>query len=1354
MLRQFSLLLFFVLFFGQINAQQWLDESILNKENPNFFEMRDAFETYWKDKKIEKGKGFKPFKRWEWFWETRVGQDGSFPDRSIIWEESKRKPSQSANRNMPPANWTSLGPNSSGGGYGGVGRINCVAFHPTDANTFWVGSPGGGLWKTTNGGTSWTSNTDDLPVLGVSSIVIHPTDPNIMYLGTGDGDGWDTYSVGVLKSTDGGATWNTTGLNWTNQFNRVIRKLIMDPDDVNHLMAATSDGIWRTTNAGANWSQVATATGNFVDIEANPSASTSIFYASKDDKIYRSTNNGATWTLSQTIAGAGRIALGVSAASSTTVIALASDGSTNGFLGLYRSTDSGVSFSEQSSSPNLLGWSETGSDSGGQGWYDLVVAVSPIDEDEIYVGGVNTWKSTDGGVNWTLNSHWYQIPGVPAMHADKHALEWQNSTTLFCGNDGGIYKTTNGGTAWTDLTNGMVISQLYKIGVAQTDSKLIGGLQDNGTKVRSTAGVWSDHIGGDGMECAIDKTNSAVMYATLYYGELFRTTNGGTSWTDIQDNIPGNPSGAWVTPFILAPSNNSIIYAGYQDVYKSTNKGTSWTQISSGLTGGSDLRTLAAAPSDANVLYAATHDNLWRTTNGGTTWTAMTMPGWGTVSLAVNAVNADIIYATRSNYDAGLKVYKSINGGATWTNISGSLPNLPVNCIVYQTGSNDALYVGNDIGVYYRDNATGDWAAFDTGLPNVEVNELDIYYAGNKIRAATYGRGVWESDLNTANPIVLSPTAQNVSEVAGNTTINITSTVNWNASDNATWLTVAPTSGSNNGLLTCTFTANTSANPRIATVTVTDGTNTVTATIEQAGAPSTICSNGSEPVNDNITSPPAATLSKEYLSQIGIGTDIDHYKIVVTGTIPVPIRLYLSSLPGDYDLFLLNNVGTQLAVSDNGNTNNESILYTATPGTYYAKIIGFQGAFSTSDCYTFSVEKQTRALSAYPTTWNAYALASKARFEIVTNVSWTASSNVAWCTLPTTSGNGSADLIANFTANTGAARTATITITGGGLTETVKVVQAATSVCTDGNEPSNNVYTGAPTITANKEKYSQIGDTSDVDVWKFQLSATASTPAQIFLTNLPGDYDVFLLDAGGNVIASSENGGNSDEILTALIAPGYHYVKVIGYDNAFSNSQCYILTVRKSTKVLKAFPTLNTVNFLPGEVGFSVLSNVDWTVTPTDTWLTATNPTGSHDGTAYLQFTQNTGTTFRNGEAVLSGAGTNVTLKIKQLDDPNSFTNDDLDDRNQTENQEEEPINLADFPFILYPNPSTGETFFETDRDGESIVFVFDAFGRQILRATGENQIALDLSRQPAGIYRVRVENGGEVMFSNLVLVK
>ena len=727
-----------------MDAQPWAEVS--STVTPNFYRMKTSGDAVLNAVKSQKGKGFKAFKRWEKYWDQRVFPDGTFPPANLVqknWELYQFEKSLSAL--IPGSSWTSLGPNSSSGGYAGIGRINRLAFHPTNASIIFACTAGGGLWKTINGGTSWVPLTDNLASIGTSGLVINPTDPNIMYLATGDGDGADTYSYGVLKSTNGGVTWNTTGLTFAT--GTVIYKLQQHATDPNILLAGTNGGLYRTANGGTSWTKVV-ASGQFYDVEA---LSATNMVAVTKGGFYRSTDSGATWVLVTTIASTGRIALAVSAANPDFVGALVSNTS-NGFKGFYASVDGGLTYTLRSSTPNLMGWETNGSDSGGQAWYDLCMAVSPTDVNQIIVGGVNTWKSINGGVSWSIMTNWYQTSTVPAMHADQHDLIFLNSTTIYAANDGGIYRSTNNGVSWTDLTNGMSISQLYRASAAQTDTRIIAGLQDNGTKLRSTTGTWSDEIGGDGMDCAIDPTNGSYMYGTLYYGDIQRSINGGSSWTSITPST--GTDGAWVSPVLLDPVNPATIYLGYKDLMKSTDRGTTWSAISAGQTGGNFISNIAVAPSNPLVIYISWGTAMAKTVNGGTSWATITAPISSQISsLLVDPTNPNNLYATYSNFTAGSKVYFSNNGGTSWTNISGTLPNIPANKIIYQTGSNGALYLGMDVGIYYRDNTQTDWSLYNSGLPNVEIFDLEIRYSDKKLIAATYGRGLWESPLYVGTPL-------------------------------------------------------------------------------------------------------------------------------------------------------------------------------------------------------------------------------------------------------------------------------------------------------------------------------------------------------------------------------------------------------------------------------------------------------------------------------------------------------------------------------------------------------------------------------------------------------------------------
>ena len=746
-----------------ISAQPWMQDVEDETGQVNFFKIQNSFEEYIKNIDItQKGSGYKPFKRWEYYWESRVDKDGHFPSPGVAkksWESYLKSHPEQAIRSLD-ANWISEGPTTSPGGYAGLGRVNVIEFDPLNSNIVWAGTPSGGLWKSTDNGISWTTSTDDLQVLGASGIAIHPTTPDIMYISTGDSDGGDTYSLGVLKSIDGGSTWNTTGLTWVADNYIRIRKLLMDPDDPNMLIAAASNGLHLTTDAGVTWTNV--LSGDFYDIESHPTASTNIFYASKNDYsaggniFYKSTDNGATWTLKTTAAGGsiGRAGIAISAASPNTVYNILWDPTSvaGTFAGIYKSTDSGETWTLQSTTPSIFDGTSDGSGIGNQGYYDFVLTADPTNADILYAGGVAMWKSLDAGVTWTLNNFWYNLGnGTPTIHADKHAFKWQNNTTLWNGNDGGVYMTDDGGASWNYRSEGMAISQIYRLSASQTDNKVIIGLQDNGTKLKNTSGIFTDEIGGDGLECIIDPTNSSRMFGAIQNGELRRTLNGGISWEDIQDNIPGAPAGAWLTPYALDPVSPTTVYAGYGDLWKSTDSGDSWTNIGAAIGANNNVNV---APSNPDYIYAGSTNSLMRTTDGGSNWTAVTMPGNDTRMLEIHPTNPDILWAVRQYYSSGQKVYKSIDGGATWTNISGTLPNLPANCIIYDKNSVGGLYIGMDIGIYYRDDSMSDWELFSNGIPNVEIWDLSINYMEQRIYAGSYGRGLWSSNLKDVNFIV------------------------------------------------------------------------------------------------------------------------------------------------------------------------------------------------------------------------------------------------------------------------------------------------------------------------------------------------------------------------------------------------------------------------------------------------------------------------------------------------------------------------------------------------------------------------------------------------------------------------
>jgi photosystem II stability/assembly factor-like uncharacterized protein len=570
--------------------------------------------------------------------------------------------------------WSCVGPSyfvDGNGWNGGIGRVNCITFHPTDANTIWIGCPSGGMWRTTNGGSSWTPLTDGMPRIGVSGIAVNYNSTNIIYLLSGDGDGGDVKSIGVMKTTDGGITWYPTGLSWTVNDDVRAYKLLMHPTNPAILFVVSTNGIYKTTNSGASWTLVHSAGGDYHDIEFKTS-DPSIMYASAGSEFFRSTNTGDTWTeiTSGVPTSAWRMAIGVSTANSAYVCLFTGPNVGYGhFVGVYRSTDSGLNFSTMSTTPNILGYSNIGDDNKQQTTYDLYMAVSRTSASTILTGGINCWKSTNSGVNWSLSSMWDNVPGVDYTHADIHALEINPlNNYLYCGSDGGFFRSTDFGENCYDFSSGLAINQSYRI-----------------------AG---------------------------YEGDVNLITNGGASWS----NRGYSGTGAMA---LGGTSNPSRVYAsvlGTNTIYMSNDAGGTFSTVTNNLPAGS-------------ITF-----------------------------IAVNPNNSYVVYVTYSGYDAGNKVFRSGDAGSSWTNITGTLPNIPVNCIAYQnTGGspNDAVYIGTDVGVYYRDDNIGDWVPFMNGMPNVIVTDMEINESSGVITAATYGRSYWRSDLYSSCPVWYYMTAGN-----------------------------------------------------------------------------------------------------------------------------------------------------------------------------------------------------------------------------------------------------------------------------------------------------------------------------------------------------------------------------------------------------------------------------------------------------------------------------------------------------------------------------------------------------------------------------------------------------------------
>lgn len=732
--------------YSQFNeSAPWNVNSKTSRQNElSIDELKNSFDQYWlsHDKDV-KGSGYKPFMRWEYHWRNKVNAQGHLITPQEMWDAWNQKQQLKQSRSalsLPSSNWQPVGPfthTNTGSWSSGQGRVNFVYEDPNSSTTLYIGTPAGGIWKSTDSGVNWLPLSDELPQIGVSGIAVDHTNSNVIYIATGDKDAGDTYSIGVLKSTDGGITWNTTGLTFTGTSTRA-GDLMMHPTNNQILLCATSAGLYKTSNGGTTWTIVQTGSFAQGSIRFKPNDPTTV-YAVNYNRFYRSTNTGDSF--STVITGlpvnSGRLSLDVTPANSNYVYILSAT-TGNAFQGVYRSTNSGTNWTKTSGTTDVF--------ESTQSWYDMAFAVSDTNADEIYTGCLNVWKSTNGGVGFTKMNNW-SSPSAPSYtHADIHYLGFYNGK-LFCGSDGGVYRSTNGGTNFTDLTATAQISQFYKIAVAkQTSANIVGGLQDNGGHAYS-AGAWKNYYGADGMDAAIDPTNQNLYYGFIQNGGSMYVSNNAGNSISSSVGSPGGASGNWVTP--LMANSQGELFSGFGNLFKLS--GGAWVQQNTGSIGSGNLELIHVDPSNDDIMYVANGSGLYKSTNHGVNFSLVYSAPANITSIEVHSSNSSIVYITTSGTTG--QVYRSTNGGTSFTSHNTGLPNIGKNIIVHQGRNTDnPLYVGTSLGVYYRDDSMSSWMPFDTNLPNVSVTDLEINLEDAKLIAGTYGRGVWQTDIPVQIP--------------------------------------------------------------------------------------------------------------------------------------------------------------------------------------------------------------------------------------------------------------------------------------------------------------------------------------------------------------------------------------------------------------------------------------------------------------------------------------------------------------------------------------------------------------------------------------------------------------------------
>jgi len=741
----------FLLLFLNVESQDYLE--MMSSEEFTVQETQNAAQEYFETRDKGRGTGYKTFKRWEYNALRMQDENGFLKSPSFYYNELERynsyiNNSTQSTRTSLVSSWEELGPttwNQTSGWNPGVGRITSIAIDSKDANHIIVGSPGGGVWKTTDGGTNWSALTDNLSNIYVYALTIDPVNSDIYY--------WGSSSGVIFKSTDAGATWNQLA----DTGGGVVNKILINPIDTSKMFCSSQyDGIYKSTDGGVNWSSIHSDSYTGYDIEFKP-GNNNVVYASGNN-FFKSTDSGQSFTkivnnfITGTNLNSDAKMIGVSAADPDVVYLLEASGGV--FGGFHKSTDSGDNFTKlDHTGKNYFGYSSAADDDRGQAPRDMDIVVNPNDANDVHIAGILSWRSTDGGVNFNITSQWvpeYAVnENIGYCHADIDIMIYQNNK-IYVGSDGGIFVANDplnvSTTYYTDLTSGLGIRQFYRIGISQTNPVIVtGGAQDNGTSVYRADKTWYDWLGADGMESFVDHSDSNILYGTSQFGSLYKSIDQGQNSSNLAS--PDGKSGDWITPFEQDPSDSNTVYSGYNQIYKSTNGGQSWIAISQIF--GSNANHLKIAPSDSDTMYAAVGSSLFKTTTGGGTLFATwpTLSGFsGTInSIAIHPTNPDKLAIATNSSD---KIYISTDGGTTWTSMLHDLPNFAALALVWDTTYNeDILYLGMNYGVYYLKENETTWTSYNTDLPNVMVNELEVNTADDKLYAATYGRGLWNVDL-------------------------------------------------------------------------------------------------------------------------------------------------------------------------------------------------------------------------------------------------------------------------------------------------------------------------------------------------------------------------------------------------------------------------------------------------------------------------------------------------------------------------------------------------------------------------------------------------------------------------------
>lgn len=717
----------------------------------------------------------------------------NFPYKKPDYRAYKQAKSEVANRSnagtRSDGQWKIEGPGNIGA------RVNTLAVNPDNSNEIIAGFASGGVFRTTDNGSNWVPIFDDQPDLNIGEVTYDPNNSNIIYVGTGDPNisGYPKIGSGIFKSLDGGDTWTYKGLEEAS----IISRIHVAPTDSDVVYVSTmglpfikttARGVYKSTDGGESWQHklmINDSTG-VIDMVVNPE-DPNILYAAgwnrnrsdsisrivgPDAHIHKSIDGGNTWTI---LEGGlpigdqlGRIGLTMSGLDYDNIYASyvntgGNDSCSNGgsqLLGIWKTTDAGNSWSEINTLP------ETGlpcNALGGFAWYFGQVRVNPNDDNDIFVLGVDMWRTRDGGSSW---SRAVPLWSTYDVHADKHDLIWDGERMLLA-TDGGIYQTLDDGEEWTDIEN-IATTQFYRIGYnPHKPDWNYGGAQDNGTTGGNAEMInqWPRLYGGDGFTIDFDPSDSLIYYATSQNGNLVVTFNDGDFFNSATTGFDFSENTNWDTPYFVSAHDSKVLYAGRQSVYRGFNDGSfvEWTKISGILTDTTDndafltrnISTVHQSPLIEEYLYAGTTDGLvWSSLDGGNTWNNVSegVPYRYVSDIVASPSFPNTAYVSVTGYksnDFVAHIHRTDDNGQTWIPISGDLPQIAINDILVHPEYNDnVIFVATDGGIYFTIDAGVSWDRLGENMPIIEVYDMVYNPVNNELIAGTFARGIQSFDLS------------------------------------------------------------------------------------------------------------------------------------------------------------------------------------------------------------------------------------------------------------------------------------------------------------------------------------------------------------------------------------------------------------------------------------------------------------------------------------------------------------------------------------------------------------------------------------------------------------------------------